>query len=154
MFAIALGESFSNRYVLVPCEKRSTDIYQALVIAHEDNNLYGEVLKSIVGVVFLATPHRGSQSASLGNVIGTIINTFRTTVTAGLGPRSVRTDLLQTLIYDNDALEDLSMSARSRLGDIAVVSCYENEPMAQSPSLVSRHTAGSLDRNSNLATRI
>jgi hypothetical protein len=101
-------------------------------------------LQSIVGVVFLATPHRGSQSANLGNIVGTIIHTFRTTVTAGLEPKSIRTDLLQTLVYDNDALEDLSMSARSRLGNIAVVSCYENEPMAPSPSLVSRHTAGSL----------
>lgn len=112
--------------------------------AHEDNNRYGEVLQSIAGVVFLATPHRGSQSANLGHIVGTIVNTFRTTVTAGLGPRLVRTDLLQTLIYDNDTLEDLSMSARSRLGNIAVVSCYENEPTAPSQSLVSIDTAGSL----------
>ncbi|KAH6951968.1 hypothetical protein DER45DRAFT_491815 [Fusarium avenaceum] len=118
---------------------------QALVTAHEDNNRYGEVLQSIAGVIFLATPHRGSQSANLGHIVGTIVNTFRTTVTAGLGPRLVRTDLLQTLIYDNDTLEDLSMSARSRLGNIAVVSCYENEPTAPSQSLIVSRASATLN---------
>lgn len=89
------------------------------------------MLKSVIGVAFLATPHRGSSSvASLGSVFGTIINTF-------MGPRTVRTDLLNHLIYDSDALQQLSTSARNRLGNISVVSCYENKITAPLNTLVS-----------------
>jgi hypothetical protein len=88
------------------------------------------VLKSVIGVAFLATPHRGSSVANLGSVFGTIVNAF-------MGPRAVRTDLLNHLIYDSDALQKLSTSARNRLGNISVVSCYENNPTAPLTTLVS-----------------
>ncbi|KAM0215059.1 hypothetical protein ACHAQD_008567 [Fusarium lateritium] len=136
----------SKRPLIFICHSLGGIVFkQALVIAHEDDNYYGEVLQSIVGVVFLATPHRGSQSANLGNIVGTIINTFRTTVTAGLGSGPIRTDLLQSLVYDNDALEDLSMSARRRLGNMSVVSCYENEPTDRSPSLIVTRASATLN---------
>ncbi|KAF4336802.1 hypothetical protein FBEOM_9336 [Fusarium beomiforme] len=45
---------------------------QALVTAHQDNRLYGEVLNSIIGVLFLATPHRGSNAATLGSICGRV----------------------------------------------------------------------------------
>ncbi|KAF4459721.1 ankyrin repeat-containing [Fusarium albosuccineum] len=107
----------------------------ALVIAHEDDNLYGEVLKSVIGVAFLATPHRGSTAANLASVFGTIVSTFRAT----------RTDLLNHLIYDSDALQDLNTSARNRLGNISVVSCYEDKPTPPLSSLIVSRASATLD---------
>lgn len=37
---------------------------QALILAHEIDNQYGEILSSCIGTVFMATPHRGSSLAS------------------------------------------------------------------------------------------
>ncbi|KAM0260900.1 hypothetical protein ACHAQJ_002519 [Trichoderma viride] len=122
--------TIGKRSVIFVCHSLGGIVFkQALVIAHQDDNLYGDVLKSVIGVAFLATPHRGSSVANLGSVFGTIVNSF-------MGPRAVRTDLLNHLIYDSDALQKLSTSARNRLGNISVVSCYENNPTAPLTTLV------------------
>ncbi|KAK6708877.1 hypothetical protein SNK04_009822 [Fusarium graminearum] len=121
----------SKRSIIFVCHSLGGIVFkQALVAAHENDDLYGELLKSIRGVVFLATPHRGSGTANLASICGSIVNSF---ASAGLGPRAVRTDLLKTLIYDSDALQDLTMSARNRLGNIHVVSFYETLPLSMGP---------------------
>lgn len=89
-------------------------------------------------MAFLGTPHRGSGFANLGSIAGTIINTFMATASVGVGPRMVKNDVLNHLIYDSDALQDLSTSARNRLGNISVVSCFETEPTPPLSSLVSK----------------
>ncbi|KAH6873842.1 hypothetical protein B0T10DRAFT_234496 [Thelonectria olida] len=143
---ICEDSTIGKRSIIFVCHSLGGIVFkQALVIAHEDDNLYGEVLKSIIGVAFLATPHRGSTAANLGSVFGTIINTFRATASAGMAPRAVRTDLLSHLIYDSDALQDLSMSARNRLGNISVVSCYENKPTAPLSSLIVNRASATLE---------
>ncbi|PTB38647.1 hypothetical protein M441DRAFT_145727 [Trichoderma asperellum CBS 433.97] len=131
-------DSTGKRSIIFVCHSLGGIVFkQALVIAHQDDNLYGDVLKSVIGVAFLATPHRGSSVASLGSVFGTIINAF-------MGPRAVRTDLLNHLIYDSDALQKLSTSARNLLGNISVVSCYENNPAAPLSTLVVNHASATL----------
>ncbi|KPM39876.1 hypothetical protein AK830_g6697 [Neonectria ditissima] len=100
---------------------------QALVFAHEDDNTYGAMLKSTIGVTFLATPHAGSDGANLASVVLTIVNTFNTATTAGLRPRVARTELLDYLGRNSDALQDLLVSARHRLHNLSVVSFYETQ---------------------------
>ncbi|EXK26983.1 hypothetical protein FOMG_16422 [Fusarium oxysporum f. sp. melonis 26406] len=121
----------SKRSIIFVCHSLGGIVFkQALVAAHENDDLYGDVLKSVRGVVFLATPHRGSNAANLASICGSIVNSF---ASAGLGPKTVRTDLLKTLIYDSDTLQDLTMSARNRLGNIHVVSFYETLPLPMGP---------------------
>ncbi|KAI1034523.1 hypothetical protein LB504_004349 [Fusarium proliferatum] len=103
---------------------------QALIAAYKNDNLYRDILKSIQGVVFLATPHRGSNTVNLASICGLIVNSF---ASARLGPKTVRTDLLKTLIYNSNTLQDLTMSARNRLGNIHVVSFYETLPLPMGP---------------------
>ncbi|KAG4253672.1 hypothetical protein FPRO03_07632 [Fusarium proliferatum] len=135
----------AKRSVVFICHSLGGIVFkQALVTAHQDNHLYGEVLNSIIGVVFLGTPHRGSTAANLGSVCGAIVNTFWSTASAGVGPRTVRTDLLNNLIYDSDALQDLAMSARVRLGSISVVSCFETEPTPPLSSLIVSRASATL----------
>ncbi|CEI40386.1 unnamed protein product [Fusarium venenatum] len=120
-----------KRPIIFVCHSLGGIVFKkALVAAHENDDLYGDLLKSIRGVVFLATPHRGSGTAKLANICGSIVNSF---ASAGLGSKPVRTDLLQTLIYDSDALHGLTLSARNRLGNIHVVSFYETLPLPMGP---------------------
>lgn len=95
------------------------------------------MLKSIIGVAFLATPHRGSDVAKFGHVIGTIVNAFTATATSGARSRVVRADLLDHLKFHSDELHDLNEDARGRLQSLAVVSCHELYPTSPLSLLVS-----------------
>lgn len=114
-----------------------TNLCKALIFAHEDSATYGKVLKSVAGVIFLGTPHRGSSVARLGSVVGSIINF------PGLPMKAVRTDLLDYLKLGSCHLQDLAVSVRNRLADLAVVSFYETEAQSPLPSVVgTRNTIG------------
>ena len=97
------------------------------MFAHEDDAVYGRLLRSVAGVVFLGTPHKGSNAANLGSVIGRIINVFLATASSGLQTRTIRTDLLDYLKNDSQALQALSISVRNRLADLMIISFYESE---------------------------
>ncbi len=95
------------------------------------------VLKSISGVIFLGTPQRGSDVASMGAIAGRVINACAMATSAGLQNRIVRRDLLDNLSFDSKALEDLSLSVRNRLLDMEVVSFFETKPLSPFNCLVS-----------------
>ncbi|KAH6849841.1 hypothetical protein B0I37DRAFT_370018 [Chaetomium sp. MPI-CAGE-AT-0009] len=111
---------------------------QALVIAHEDNSdpTNQRLLQSVIGIVFLGTPHQGSATANLGSLAGTIINTFLKAASAGSQTKTIRTDLLRHLESDSKALQDLADSVRNRLGSLQIVSFYETEPESSWPSVI------------------
>ncbi|KAI1504195.1 hypothetical protein F5X99DRAFT_372815 [Biscogniauxia marginata] len=117
---------------------------QALVFAHEDDAIYGALLKSVIGVTFLGTPHRGSHIANLGNIVGNIINACMLTTSTNGQPAIIRTDLLNHLNYDSSVLQDLFLSARHRLQNIAIVSFYETEPTPPFSSLIVDRTSSIL----------
>lgn len=99
---------------------------QALVYAHEDTDRYGEVLQSTLGIVFLATPHRGSDTADLANTVCTIANNLQYIATATIRPRIARTDLLEYLTRNSKELQTIITSARHRLKNLSIVTFYEN----------------------------
>ena len=107
------------------------------MIAHEDDSDLGNqrLLKSVAGVIFLGTPHRGSGTASLGALVGRITNAFLISVSAGLQTKVIRTDLLRPLQYDSKALQELTDSVRNRLAGLQIVSFYETKPEPPSPSV-------------------
>ncbi|KAK4209931.1 ankyrin repeat protein [Rhypophila decipiens] len=109
---------------------------QALVTAHEEtsNPLNTTLLRSIAGIVFLGTPHRGSASGSLGSIVGNIIN-------VALGTKVLRTDNLELLKTGSTALQDLSESVRDRLVDLKIVSFFETEPEPIMKIIVGRDSA-------------
>ncbi|KAI1660852.1 hypothetical protein F4813DRAFT_386262 [Daldinia decipiens] len=97
---------------------------QALVFAHEEETNYGAVLRSIVGIIFLGTPHKGSNLATLGSIVGTIINSL-----AVVKPAVVKPELLHQLKYNAEELHDLSLSVRNRFQNMTVITFYETEPL-------------------------
>jgi hypothetical protein len=47
-----------------------------MIIAHERSNAYGELLKSVRGVMFFGVPHRGSDLAYWGDIAASICKTM------------------------------------------------------------------------------
>ncbi|KZL70980.1 ankyrin repeat protein [Colletotrichum tofieldiae] len=118
---------------------------QALVFAHEDGHLFAKLLQSIGGIVFLGTPHRGSAIATFASVVGRIINTSMATASVGMRPGPIRTDLLEQLHHDSEALQEVSLAVRNRLRDMRVVSFYETEPTPPLSSLIVDRTSSLLE---------
>ncbi|ETS79976.1 hypothetical protein PFICI_07505 [Pestalotiopsis fici W106-1] len=110
---------------------------QALVLAHEDDVIYRSTLKSVLGVVFLGTPHKGSEAADIGKIVGRIINLAV--------PKATRTDLLGHLGENSQALRELASSFRHRLCNLEVVTFYETQPIPPLSSLVVERSSSILD---------
>ena len=115
-----------------------------MVSAHEADEEYGRFLKSVVGIVFLGTPHRGSAVASVGKLVSQIINGAMLTPATGIGPK-FRSDLLENLERSSMALRDLNSSVKNRLRGIKIISFYETSREA-SLSVV-RWTVHTMPRN-------
>ncbi|KAK3389407.1 hypothetical protein B0H63DRAFT_507002 [Podospora didyma] len=131
------NENQESRPIIFVCHSLGGIVLkQALVFAHEDDVLYGNVLRSVVGAVFLATPHNGSDTASLGSIVGKILNIGFATTTAGTQPKAIRTDLLDYLSSDSTNLQDLAISVRNRLHNLTIVSFYESERQLPLSSLI------------------
>ncbi|KAK2005460.1 ankyrin [Colletotrichum eremochloae] len=118
---------------------------QALVFAHEDGQPFEKLLRSIGGIVFLGTPHRGSTIATFAGVVGRIINTSMAAASGGVRTGPIRTDLLEQLNYDSEALQGVSLAVRNRLRNIQVVSFYETEPTPPLSSLIVDYTSSTLN---------
>ncbi len=140
-YATASVELFASRFVsfhYYNAYKVLISLSQALVYAHEDGKSYGQVLRSTIGVVFLATPHRGSDTANLANVIANIVNTCQAITTAGLRPAAARTELLEYLTRTSSALQSLLVSVRHRLQNLSIVTFYESRVTPPLSCLVSK----------------
>ncbi|KAK7408618.1 hypothetical protein QQX98_009220 [Neonectria punicea] len=101
---------------------------QALVFAHLDHERYGSLLQSTIGVLFLGTPHRGSNLADMATIVGRIINLATAPATIGASSSVIRRDLLSVLSYDSESLQELDFSARNLWDKITVASFYETLP--------------------------
>lgn len=97
--------------------------------AHLDRKRYGDVLDSTIGIVFLGTPHCGSNIADMTAVLGRVINSLSATTTLGLRPNIIKHDLLEALAYDSKSLQELDLSVRHLLGQIMITSFYETLPL-------------------------
>lgn len=95
-------------------------ICKALVYIRNDP-AYADLLGITYGVIFLGTPHKGSELAGIGTTLANIARvTFR---------RPAR-QLLQALETNSSALLDLSMSFRPLHTQLNLVSFCEQLPMS------------------------
>ena len=72
----------------------------------------------------MGTPHRGSEIAKLGEILGRVLNI----VMARLG-NPARTDLIKYLQRDSRELLDVIIESRNQLQDIKILSCVEQKPV-------------------------
>ncbi|KAJ5055078.1 hypothetical protein J3E74DRAFT_442389 [Bipolaris maydis] len=109
---------------------------QALVLAHENDHLYGDTISAFSAIVFFGTPHRGSTVADVGKMIGRVVNMcMRASLITGISG-SIRDDLLTILESNSQALNDLAVSSRNRLRNLEIVTFYETEMMPGLSELV------------------
>lgn len=90
---------------------------KALVIAHEREERYKLLLRDVYGVMFMGTPHRGSDSAFWGSIFGSMANVL----TAG----SLRTDLLQMLQPKTEFLGNICSEFVERGKSLHIFTVYE-----------------------------
>ncbi|KAH7109021.1 hypothetical protein EDB81DRAFT_954385 [Dactylonectria macrodidyma] len=95
---------------------------QAVVRAHEQDRYYAQLLESIHGVVFFATPHRGSDLAFWGSIAA------RVAQAASFG-FSANSKLSKDLKVDSVLLKHISDSFVYRGGNLNIRSFYETEFM-------------------------
>ncbi|KLU90641.1 hypothetical protein MAPG_10493 [Magnaporthiopsis poae ATCC 64411] len=84
----------------LPADQRPF-VAQALVMAHEDADRFGAILRSTVGIVFLGTPHRGSEMVKWTALLTNVINV------ASFG-QGIRKTLLENLDVDSAVLTEIS----------------------------------------------
>ena len=95
---------------------------------------YNSISESTVGIVFLGTPHRGSEKAAYGKVL----TSLATTVLNKPSPR-----LVNALQVNSEALVRLTTDFRFQLPKYQVYSFYEMKPMRMLSTLVSNKMAPS-----------
>lgn len=102
---------------------------KALIIAHERSDRYSSISRDTFGVMFLGTPHRGSDNAFWGKLFGSLADVLT------LG--SVRTQLLDDLKPKSDCLGSICSQFVERGKSLhRIFSIYERLKIKGIPGLV------------------
>lgn len=121
-----------NRRIVFICHSLGGVVCKkALSIAYEQPH-YVPILAQIHGIVFMGTPHRGSNLASWAKPLSNIMSF----TVAG---KRIRRDLLQNLEISSQVLAEISASSLHRLDELQITSFYEQnilEPLGCLVSLI------------------
>lgn len=103
--------------------------FQALLQARLESR-YQSIRDSTLGLIFLGTPHRGSDKATYGKVLSDV---------AQFMIHRPPSKLLTALQTNSDVLQRLTTDFRFQLPDYHVFSFYEQRPMKGLSHLVGNH---------------
>jgi hypothetical protein len=110
---------------------------QALNISVVDSARYSNLRDSIPAILFLATPHGGSDSAAMFASLGDIVNLSLKGTSLFTG--GVRSDLLKSLKKGSKELQSISRDFRHHTKDIHIYSFIEQSLMKGLKTRVSLH---------------
>jgi hypothetical protein len=91
-----------------------------LILAHEAQDFYGSISQSTRGIVFMGTPHRGSDLVPWTLLLSNLINI------ASLG-QGIRKKLLRDLHVDSVLLKDVSSQFVHRATALKIMSFVEQQ---------------------------
>ncbi|KAI9774712.1 MAG: hypothetical protein M1839_001673 [Geoglossum umbratile] len=97
-------------------------VKKALIIALIDK-IYDNIRASVTAILFLGTPHRGSEETGFPLVLTSIANMALAGTSRFIG--SARSDLIKSLEKDSKMLKDISTDFRDQTRDIKVASFIE-----------------------------
>lgn len=100
-------------------------------MAYMEHVNYGDILDSTIGIVFMGTPHRGSDLASWGLILTSLVNT----ATLGTG---INKELLKTLKADSDMLAGISRQFVHRATCLKIRTFTEQQVERPLTTLVSK----------------
>ncbi|KFY10411.1 hypothetical protein V492_05039 [Pseudogymnoascus sp. VKM F-4246] len=109
-------------------------VKNALITAKLDDRDFGTITKSVVGIAFLATPHRGSSQAEFPALLASAVNITLTGTSRYVG--SMRSDLIKSLEKDSEGLNDISTNFRNQMRDIKIASFTEQDKMPPANKLI------------------
>jgi hypothetical protein len=95
-----------------------------LVLAKQNNRVYGALLQSVQGIAFFATPHRGGNGVTLGDVVAR---------TASFVLGSGQNDMVRNLRTGSKALAQLSADFSHQYEDFQFLSVIESVDLIQAP---------------------
>jgi hypothetical protein len=90
-----------------------------------EDELYGSIRKSVIGILFLGTPHRGSSETRIPLILTSIANVASGATFGFIGP--TRPQLIKALEKDSQILKDISTSFRNQTSKIHIASFIEQE---------------------------
>lgn len=97
--------------------------FQAMIMAHERSNYYGDLLQHVRAVVFLGVPHRGSDVAYWANFAANILQFGQ----LGLGTNPAYVKALQR---NSTTFANISTQFVERATPLSIRTFYETERMA------------------------
>ncbi|KAJ4319205.1 hypothetical protein N0V84_006487 [Fusarium piperis] len=122
LYASRQSAEEAQRPIIFVCHSLGGIVFkQAFVRAHELAR-YDDVRRCTRGVLFLGTPHRGSDLASWGTMLSAMLKA------ASFGT-STDTQLPKDLEPDSRDLERISQSFKARSAGLRIYSFYETEKM-------------------------
>jgi ankyrin repeat domain-containing protein 50 len=87
--------------------------------------MYENIRMSVTAILFLGTPHRGSQETVFPLVLTSIANVALAGTSRFVG--SMRSDLIKSLERDSKILKDVSTNFRNQTHDIKIASFIEQD---------------------------
>lgn len=106
-----------------------------MITAHEFDH-FADILRATRLIVFMGTPHRGSQIAAALGPLAVFANFWLDISFTSIFAGSMRTDLINTLSRDSAKLDEINESFKQRTKTMMIISCYERVKPPGSSSLV------------------
>ncbi|KFY81883.1 hypothetical protein V500_11000 [Pseudogymnoascus sp. VKM F-4518 (FW-2643)] len=98
-------------------------VKNVLITAKLDDEDFGNITKSVAGITFLSTPHRGSSQAGFPALLATVANVELSGTSRYVG--SMRSDLIKSLEKGSKSLNDISTNFRNQIGNMKIASFIE-----------------------------
>jgi hypothetical protein len=105
------------------------DAEQALILAHDRSSFYSALLQKVWGVVFLGTPHRGSDIAFWTEFLAHTLHIaqFKT---------GTNKNLVTALKKDSKSLSEISSQFVQRGANLEIITFFETELLGYMNCLV------------------
>ncbi|OTB13627.1 hypothetical protein K445DRAFT_24472 [Daldinia sp. EC12] len=119
LWVMRQGQRTANRpIVFIAHSLGGIVVKKALILAHENEHHFGDILSSTTGIVFMGTPHQGSMLVDWTSFLRNLIH-----ITSGT--QLIRTDLVQELSTHSPTLLEISKSFLPRSIRLNIMSFIE-----------------------------